>query len=114
MDGWIDGWMDEWILKTLRREMIDVIFISSDQPTVTTFTTGTPGNSVVQGATVNLTCSANGYPSPKYTIRHGVKTLDQESRTGRHVINNIQLNEVGRQKNFRLLYKVRNVTPLCT
>jgi len=46
----------------------------------------------VQGTTVTLTCSANGYPSPKYTIRQGVKKLVQQSSTGRHVINNIQLN----------------------
>ena len=66
--------------------------ISSDRPTVITLTTGTPGNAVVQGTTVTLTCSANGYPSPKYTIRQGVKKLVQQSSTGRHVINNIQLN----------------------
>ena len=39
-----------------------------------------------------LTCGADGYPAPKYTIRRGMKTLVQHSRTGRHVINNIQLN----------------------
>ena len=67
-------------------------YIYLDKPTITTFTTGTPGNSVVQLTTVTLTCSADGYPAPKFTMRHGVKTLVHESRTGRHVINNIQLN----------------------
>ena len=46
----------------------------------------------MQGTSVTLTCSADGYPPPTYTIRRGVRTLEQHSRTGRHVINNIQLN----------------------
>jgi len=72
--------------------MLNFICISSDQPTIATFTTGTPHNSVAQGTTVTLTCSSDGYPAPKYIIRRGKKTLVQHNRTGRHVINNIQLN----------------------
>ncbi|XP_078379844.1 hemicentin-1-like [Oculina patagonica] len=59
------------------------------RPTVTNFTTGTPGNSVVQGTTVTLTCSANGYPAPTYTIKRGNTVVN--SVEGKHVIPNIQL-----------------------
>ena len=63
-----------------------------DQPTVTTFTTGNPGNTAVQGTTVTLTCSANGYPAPTYTIRRGSSTLTGTAG-GRYTIPNIQLSE---------------------
>ncbi|XP_078379822.1 hemicentin-2-like isoform X2 [Oculina patagonica] len=66
--------------------VVNVIY----RPTVTTFTTGTPGNSVVQGTTVTLTCSANGYPAPTYTIKRGNTVVN--SVEGKHVIPNIQLN----------------------
>jgi len=63
------------------------------RPAVTNLTIGTPGNAVVQGTTVTLTCSAGGYPAPIYTIRHGPTTvLTQNGGPGRVVINNIQLN----------------------
>ncbi|KAL9964639.1 hypothetical protein ACROYT_G028311 [Oculina patagonica] len=65
--------------------VVNVIY----RPTVTTFTTGTPGNSVVQGTTVTLTCSANGYPAPTYTIKRGNTVVN--SVEGKHVISNIQL-----------------------
>ena len=55
--------------------------IFADQPTVTTFTTGTPGNSVVQGTMVTLTCSANGYPPPTYTLKRGNTTVNSVGGT---------------------------------
>ncbi|XP_078351543.1 fibroblast growth factor receptor 3-like isoform X2 [Oculina patagonica] len=61
------------------------------RPTVTTFTTGTTDNSVVQGTTVTLTCSANGYPAPIYTIKRGDSPVN--SVEGKHVIPNIQLSD---------------------
>ena len=73
-------------------ERVNFVGIVSDQPTFTTFTAGTPGNSVIQGTTATLTCSADGYPAPTYTIRHGSNIVTQQSKTGRYVINNIQLN----------------------
>ncbi|KAL9964646.1 hypothetical protein ACROYT_G028320 [Oculina patagonica] len=66
-------------------KVVNVIY----RPTVTNFTTGTPGNSVVQGTTVTLTCSANGYPAPTYTIKRGNTVVN--SVEGKHVIPNIQL-----------------------
>ena len=38
---------------------------------------------------MTLTCSANGYPAPTYTIKRG--TTDVNSVQGKHVITNIQL-----------------------
>ena len=63
----------------------------SDQPDVTNFTTGTPGNAVVLGKKVTLTCSANGYPAPTYTITQGGSTLVSQSISGKIVINSVQL-----------------------
>ena len=65
------------------------IFI--DRPTKTILTTGTPGNAVVPGTTVTLTCSADGYPAPTYTIRRG--STEVSNSGGRVDINNIQLND---------------------
>ena len=65
--------------------------IFSDQPTCTTFTTGTPGNSVVQGTTVTLTCSANGYPPPTYTIKRRNTTVN--SVGGKFLIPIVQISE---------------------
>ncbi|KAL9964644.1 hypothetical protein ACROYT_G028318 [Oculina patagonica] len=61
------------------------------QPAVKIFTTGTPENTVVQATTVNVTCIANGYPAPTYTIKRG-NTVVKNSE-GRFVITNIQLSE---------------------
>ena len=61
-----------------------------DRPTKTILTTGTPGNAVVRGTTVTLSCSADGYPAPTYTIRRG--STEVSNRGGRVVILNIQLN----------------------
>ena len=55
------------------------------------FTTGTPGNTVVQGTTVTLTCSADGYPAPGYTIKRQNTTVN--SIEGKLEIRNIQLSE---------------------
>ena len=63
----------------------------SDKPDVTNFTTETPGNAVVLGTKVTLTCSANGYPAPTYTIKRGGSTLESQSISGKHVINSVQL-----------------------
>jgi len=63
----------------------------TDQPTVTKFTTGTPGNTVVEGTTVTLTCSANGYPAPTYTIKR--QNTPVVSNGGKFEITNVQLNE---------------------
>ena len=67
------------------------ILFSSDLPTVTTFTTGTTYNTVVQGTKVTLTCSANGYPVPTYTIKQGTTTVN--SVGGKYEISNVQLNQ---------------------
>ena len=64
----------------------------SDKPVVTNFTTGTPDNAVVLGTTVTLTCSANGYPAPTYTITRGGAPVSQSS-PGKIVINNVSLND---------------------
>lgn len=66
-------------------------FILSDQPAVKTFSTGTPANTLKQGATVNVTCIADGYPPPAYIIKRGNQMLN--STDGRFVITNIQLSE---------------------
>lgn len=63
----------------------------SDQPAVKTFSTGTPANTLKQGATVNVTCIADGYPPPAYIIKRGNQMLN--STDGRFVITNIQLSE---------------------
>ena len=68
-----------------------MIFISSDQPAVKTFSVGTPTNSVKQGATVNVTCIADGYPAPAYIIKRGNQVVN--STDGRFVITNIKLSE---------------------
>ena len=68
------------------------IYFFSDAPTATTFTTGTPNNAVVQGTTVTLTCSANGYPAPVYTLKRGNTILDQNSATRTYEIRDVQLN----------------------
>ena len=41
---------------------------------------------------MTLTCSANGYPAPTYTIRRGSSTLNGTA-DGRYTISNIQLSE---------------------
>ncbi|KAJ7348215.1 Neural cell adhesion molecule 1 [Desmophyllum pertusum] len=61
------------------------------RPTVTSFATGTPDNTVVQGTKVTLTCSANGYPAPTYTIKRGNGTVN--SSEGTFDILNIQHSE---------------------
>jgi len=61
------------------------------QPAVKTFSTGTPANTVKQGATVNITCIADGYPPPEYIIKRGNQMVN--STGGRFVITNIQLSE---------------------
>ena len=66
-------------------------FYVTDAPTVATFTTGTPGNAVVKGTTVTLTCSANGYPAPIYIIKRGATPV--VSNGGKFEINNVQLGE---------------------
>ena len=63
-------------------------YFFSDQPDVTNFTTGTPGNAVVLGTQVTLTCSANGYPAPTYLITGGNPAVSQGSPV---VINSVQL-----------------------
>ncbi|CAH3167452.1 unnamed protein product [Pocillopora meandrina] len=66
------------------------------KPTVTTFTTGNPDNNAVQGTSVTLTCTANGYPAPTYTIQRttpsGTTPLAGTSG-GRYTIPNVQLTE---------------------
>lgn len=80
---------------------IDFYFIPiSDAPTAATFTTGTPTDAVVQGTAATLTCSANGYPPPRYTIKLGNTTLVQNSVTGRYDITNVQLNPNDGQQYF--------------
>ena len=68
----------------------------TDKPTVTTFTTGNPDNTAVQGRRVTLTCIANGYPPPTYTIKRttssSTSTLSGTSG-GRYTISNVQLSE---------------------
>ena len=63
----------------------------TDQPTVTKFTTGTQGNTVVQGTTVTLTCSANGYPTPTYTIKR--QNTPVVSNGGKFEITDVLLSE---------------------
>ncbi|XP_022808570.1 B-cell receptor CD22-like, partial [Stylophora pistillata] len=66
------------------------------KPTVTTFTTGNPDNTAMQGRSVTLTCIANGYPPPTYTIKRttssSTSTLSGTSG-GRYTISNVQLSE---------------------
>jgi len=62
----------------------------TDQPTVTKFTTGTPGNAVVEGTTVTLTCSANGIPAPSYTIKRQNTPV---SNGGKFEISDVRLSE---------------------
>ena len=71
--------------------LANFISILLDQPSVETFTTGTPKNTVVQGTTVNVTCVANGYPAPTYTIKRENTVVS--STGGKFVITNIQLSE---------------------
>ncbi|XP_022808572.1 hemicentin-2-like [Stylophora pistillata] len=59
-------------------------------PAVQSLTTGTPKNTVVQGPTVTVTCSANGYPASTITIKRNETVINN---VGRFVIPNIQLNE---------------------
>ncbi|KAJ7392892.1 Immunoglobulin C-2 Type [Desmophyllum pertusum] len=68
----------------------DILFLS-DQPTATTFTTETPDNTVVQGTTGTLLCSANGYPAPTYTIKRGTTVVN--SVGGKYDIPNVQLDQ---------------------
>ena len=68
------------------------VYFVSDAPTATTFTTGTPNNAVVQGTSATLTCSANGYPAPVYTLKLGNTILVRTSVTGTYDISNVQLN----------------------
>lgn len=63
----------------------------TDKPTVTKFTTGTPGNTVVEDTTVTLTCSANGYPAPTYTIKR--QNTPVVSNGGKFEITDVQLSE---------------------
>ena len=72
-------------------QCIVTMCIFSDQPTFTTFTTGTPGNSEVQGTTVTLTCSANGYPSPTFMVHRGSTTVN--SAEGKFLIPVVQISE---------------------
>ncbi|XP_068734046.1 fibroblast growth factor receptor 3-like isoform X2 [Montipora capricornis] len=60
------------------------------KPTQTNFTTGNVRNTAVQGTTVTLTCSANGFPAPTYVIKRNGTQVTQSG--GKHVIMNIQLN----------------------
>ncbi|XP_068687443.1 protein turtle homolog B-like isoform X1 [Montipora foliosa] len=60
------------------------------KPTQTNFTTGNVRNTAVQGTTVTLTCSANGFPAPTYVIKRNGTQVMQSG--GKHVIMNIQLN----------------------
>ena len=69
----------------------NLTFILSDQPAVKTFSTGSPANTLKQGATVNVTCIADGYPPPTYIIKRGNQVVN--STGGRFVITNIQLSE---------------------
>lgn len=69
----------------------NLTFILSDEPAVKTFSTGTPANTVKQGATVNITCIADGYPPPEYIIKRGNQMVNTTG--GRFVITNIQLSE---------------------
>ncbi|CAH3172596.1 unnamed protein product, partial [Porites lobata] len=61
-------------------------------PTATIYTTGNPNNAVVQGTSATLTCSANGYPAPVYTLKIGNSILFENSVTGTYDISNVQLN----------------------
>ena len=47
----------------------------------------------MQGTTVTLTCSANGYPAPRYTIKRG--NTQVVSNGGKFDITNVQLSEEG-------------------
>ena len=62
-----------------------------DQPTFTIFKTGTPENTVVQGTSATLTCRANGYPAPRYTIKRG--NTEVNSVKGKFVIHSVQIDE---------------------
>ena len=45
----------------------------------------------MQGTTVTLSCSANGYPVPSFIIKRNTTEVTQNAGTGKHRINNIQL-----------------------
>jgi len=72
------------------KETTKVVYVRY-QPTVTTFTTGTPGNVVVEGTKVTLTCTANGYPAPTYVIKR--ENTQVVSNGGKFEITNVQLSE---------------------
>ncbi|XP_022777509.1 neural cell adhesion molecule 1-A-like, partial [Stylophora pistillata] len=66
------------------------------KPTVTTFTTATPDDTAMQGKSVTLICSANGYPAPTYTIKRTTSSSTSTLSTtsdGRYTISNVQLTE---------------------
>ena len=68
----------------------------TDKSTVTTFTTENPDNNAVEGTSVTLTCTANGYPAPTYTIQRTTSsgtTILAGTSGGRYTIPNVQLTE---------------------
>lgn len=72
------------------KETTKVVYVRY-KPTVTKFTTGMPGNTAVEGTTVTLTCSANGYPAPTYTIKR--QNTPVVSNGGKFEILDVQLSE---------------------
>ena len=76
----------------MRRRITEILIsFPSDKPTITTFTTGTPNNNVVQGTTVTISCSANGYPVPSYTVKRNDTDVTQNFGVDKHRITNIRL-----------------------
>ena len=67
-----------------------ILNLFSDKPTVTHFTTGNAENSAVIGRDVTLTCSANGFPIPQYIIKRN-KTEVIRNAPGTFVVRNVQL-----------------------
>ena len=67
-----------------------ILNLFSDKPTVTHFTTGNAENSAVIGRDVTLTCSANGFPIPQYIIKRN-KTEVIRNAPGTFVVGNVQL-----------------------
>ena len=67
--------------------------VLTDQPKTTTFTTGTPNNAVLQGDKATLSCYADGFPPPTYTIKRNEVVVLSSAARGVYEINSIQVAE---------------------
>ena len=67
----------------------------ADAPEETQFSTGTPNSQVIQGTKVTLTCTAEGYPPPRYDIRRNNAVAESDVSPGIHTIGSVQLSDDG-------------------